>query len=374
MECTIARSQLKAFKGALHCLSKIGDTVLVSVSPPIYFRVLSASQVSYAELRFDTGFFSEWKFTAECTCNLDIRNCLAALKSITLVDRIELRLEPESCDLEWRVFSRSGIQRTLMFAGITDSPPAEVPIIPWESFPSALTISSDTLSQCLVNLHQNVNEVSITPEQDKFSFRSYTDVEDGSMAQCLQTSYTFQAESVESYTMKDPSLLGQDVTFCLKEFRAFVALMESGVLSETNVHLLMGEPGSPLILTNSVKPGIVAIKVILGTLSTGDMGEEQESYEYEGVVQESQATHCSNLSDFQPQHSVPDSPTPPCSIDPQRFIIPTQGSPSQIQYYSPSQQQRFVSPSPHSLSQHEFIEGTPERQDQELFFKRSRHN
>ncbi|KAH7281505.1 hypothetical protein KP509_36G051100 [Ceratopteris richardii] len=261
MECLLTGNQIKALQRSINCLARIGNELLIEALPEkLILRALNASRSAFLEISFKARFFDAYRVL------VPVAQCGVLLKAVCTV----FRLPPSSMEriaiilpdiaatkLQWTLECLHGIRKTYWITCISD-PDMQHVALERDSFPSHLVVKPCDLNRLLSNFQASLQEITLIatepspmwtmgsksiPDGKAVELRSYIDPVKESNDAALHTQLWIDpAEELQEYVHQG---LAVDVTFSLKELKAFLAFCEG---SEADMHIFFEKAGKPILL------------------------------------------------------------------------------------------------------------------------------
>lgn len=262
MECVLTANQIKVFHRAITCLARIGNELLIeALSDKMILRTLNASRSAFLAISFKAQFFDAYQLL------VPVAQCSVLLKAVCTV----FRMAPSSMEriaiilpdmvatkLQWTLECFHGIRKTYWIT-CTNEPEMQHVALDRKSFPSHLVVKPCDLNRLLANFQSSLQEITLiatepspvsssgitktSPEGKAVELRSYIDpVKENNDAALHTQLWIDPAEELQEYVHRGTAV---DVTFSIKELKAFLAFCEG---SEADMHLFFERAGNPVLL------------------------------------------------------------------------------------------------------------------------------
>ncbi|XP_032677995.1 cell cycle checkpoint control protein RAD9A [Odontomachus brunneus] len=265
MKCVIPGGNVKILAKAIHMLAKIGDEMYVNPQQEsISFSTVNMAKSAYSDFTFHKNFFSYYvlgDLEEEETqkCKISMRSVMTIFKSAHTLDKYvetcHINLEINACNLVFILKYRNGINKSYL-SPILDDEKLQASYTK-TGMTNELTSRARTLIDALQNFQQNLIEITLEVTPQKLLLRNYVD--DASVLQHItRTQLVLSVGEFDRYVIGNETV----VTFCLKEFRAFLTFSES-VGVPVSAHFETA--GSPVLFI--LKNQGFEVNLVLSTLS-----------------------------------------------------------------------------------------------------------
>eukprot|EP00249_Psilotum_nudum_P009684 c22093_g1_i1 orf=64-1500(+) len=261
MECVLGGGQIKSFNRAINCLARIGSELLIEGLPEkLTLRTLNSSRSAFLAITFKGQFFDAYQLS------VPVAQCSVLLKAVCTVFRtppgnmehlIISLSDMEASKLQWTLECLNGIRKTYWIT-CNHEPDMQHVVLDRKSFPSHLVVKPCDLNRLLANFQASLQEITLiatepstcplaseTSQEGKaVELRSYIDPTKENTDGALHTQLWIDpTEELQEYVHCGTAV---DVTFSLKELKAFLAFCEG---SEADIHMFFEKAGSPILLS-----------------------------------------------------------------------------------------------------------------------------
>ncbi|XP_014471766.1 PREDICTED: cell cycle checkpoint control protein RAD9A [Dinoponera quadriceps] len=265
MKCVILGGNVKILAKAIHMLAKIGDEMYVNPQQEfISFRTVNMAKSAYSDFTFHKNFFSYYalgdleKEEAQ-KCKISMRSAMTLFKSAHAMDKhvetCHINLEPNACSLEFILKYRNGINKSHL-SPILDDEKLQASYTKI-GMKNELMSRARTLVDALQNFQSNLIEITLEVTPQKLLLRNYVDDTSG-LQNTTRTQLVLSVGEFDRYIVENETV----VTFCLKEFRAFLTFSES-VGASVSAHFETA--GKPVLF--ALKNHSLEVNLLLSTLS-----------------------------------------------------------------------------------------------------------
>uniref|UniRef100_A0A8C5PGN5 Cell cycle checkpoint control protein n=1 Tax=Leptobrachium leishanense TaxID=445787 RepID=A0A8C5PGN5_9ANUR len=277
----IKRSVKKVFGKAIHSLSRIGDDLWFDPTEHgLTLRVVNSARSAYACIHFSSFFFQTYQnptlheqgqggVVLQLRCKLSMKSVLPMFRSLSSLDRnvdkCNIYTNFNNCRMVFQLFCKHGITKTYMLT-YEDSEPLQAAFSKTKC-PNVLKIQSRSLSDAMIHFPTGQEEVTLTITPFKVSFKSYSEETLG-LSKAMHTEIHLSKEEFSYFQVG----VNSEVTFCLKEFKGFLAFAETVCACVT---VNFGQPGKPVVFT--VEDLMFEANFILATLEQSESRTSTQS-------------------------------------------------------------------------------------------------
>lgn len=304
MKCTAPGRNIKVFGKAILCLAKIGEDIYFEgEASGLAVRTVNLSRSAYGSFSFQTSFFSKFSLQSqnsiELRCKVTSRSCLSIFKNlVTLeksVENFSIELKFREGEFVFTLLHKTGIKKqyNLTFqeceglSAIFNKNSSVIHIVSNQKF----------LSDCVVHFPTSVSEITLSVKHDHAMLTNYMEEQD-QYAKALQTQMRLASSEFLCYDVS----VNREVTFCLKEWRAVLALQDA--LGQ-QLHLYFDDPGRPIIMCIE-GDGLYECDFVLATLTDQNSSQCSQSTNVSKVasVVEEKRSHSTSKTNIKSQTST----------------------------------------------------------------------
>ncbi|KAE9593689.1 putative exodeoxyribonuclease III [Lupinus albus] len=259
MEFTLSDNGLKSFTRCITCLARIGNELAIQASSSqLLFHTINTSRSAYQCITFKPGFFDGYTVSHNhVQCSVLLKAVCAVLRTpLTNIDHLTVKLpDPDAPKVMWILDCYSGMRKTYWITCNVE-PDIQHLSLDRQKFPSNFVVRPRDLNRLLGNFQSSLPEITIiATEPDSLppdaaseiggkavELRSYIDpTKDNDSALHTQLWIDPKEEFLQYFHSGDPI----DVTFSVKELKAFLSFCES---CEVDIHLFFEKAGEPILL------------------------------------------------------------------------------------------------------------------------------
>ncbi|KAL8130480.1 hypothetical protein V2J09_019635 [Rumex salicifolius] len=259
MEWSLSGNGLKTFARSVACLARIGNQVSIQASPAqIAFVAINSSRSAYLSIIFKPAFFDEYTVSGtQAQCSILLKALSAVLRtSISSIDQLRIRLaDPDASRVYWILDCSNGMKKTYWIACNVE-PDTQQLSLDKGGFPSNFVVRPRDLNRLLSNFQPSLHEITIIATDPSASpsdiaseiggkaveLRSYMDPTKDNDSSLHTQLWIDPVEEFVQYTHSGDPV---DVTFGLKELKAFLSFCEGG---EVDIHISFEKAGEPLLM------------------------------------------------------------------------------------------------------------------------------
>ncbi|CAI5461552.1 unnamed protein product [Closterium sp. Yama58-4] len=281
MECQLSGEQIRGLCRAVQCLAKVAhsDYITFLAAPvELSLRGINTAKTAYLVVNFATDYFQTFKLTQPtCSCSALVKSVLAVFRTApAAMQTLTITADGKEPDnIHWIIDCHNGMRKTYTIACVNDREVLSASIDP-STYPSSLVARPKALLQLLNHFQSTLSEITIIAadpedvtgsgtgtgggaagrgggsEAKAVEMRSYVEPThagssaDGRLEASPEAAMHTQlwvdpGEHFEAYCHRGDAV---DVTFSVKEVKAFVQFCESAA---ADVVMLFHQAGaSPL--------------------------------------------------------------------------------------------------------------------------------
>ncbi|KAH9572689.1 hypothetical protein CY35_02G164900 [Sphagnum magellanicum] len=258
MECVLSGNQIKLLSRAVNCLARVGNELLIEALPDkLSLRTLNSSWSAFLGVTFKRFLFDTFQVTPPTA------RCIVLLKAVCTVfqtapgnmERLTISLaDNDATKLQWTVDCMSGMKKSYWITCNNDMEMQNV-LVDRRTLPSHLVVKPKDLSRLLTHFQSSLHEITLiatepvtTPIDDEteakaIELKSYIDPARDTSDGALHTKLWIDpAEELVEYSHTGAAV---DVTFSVKELKAFIAFCEG---AEADMLMYFDKAGVPLLV------------------------------------------------------------------------------------------------------------------------------
>ncbi|KAL4202813.1 hypothetical protein AMTRI_Chr02g223050 [Amborella trichopoda] len=260
MECSLSGNALKTFARSITCLARIGSELIIKVSPSLLsLYTLNSSRSAYLTMIYKAEFFDTYTLSAaQAQCSVLLKTVCTVLRTPpSSTDRLHMLLPDSDAEkVQFIIDCMNGLRKTYWIT-CNIQPEIQHLSLDKSKFPSYFVIKPRDFSRLLANFQASLQEITViatestplTTNADStmggkaVELRSFIDPAKDSRDAALHTQLWINpAEEFLLYTHTGDPV---DVTFSMKELKAFLALCEG---CEVDIHFLFEKAGEPILM------------------------------------------------------------------------------------------------------------------------------
>ncbi|KAL3728336.1 hypothetical protein ACJRO7_033002 [Eucalyptus globulus] len=259
MEFTLSGNALKTLARSITCLSRVGTDLAIQASPSeISFHALNSSRSAYQLITFKPDLFDVFTVSgAQVQCSILLKAVSSVLRMpITNIDYLSVQLpDINASKVQWALQCFSGIKKTYWITCNVD-PDIQQLSLDRRRYPSNFVVRPRDLNRLLANFQSSLQEITIIATERNsdpsdaasefggkaVEFRSYIDPTKENDSLLHTQLWIDPVEEFVQYTHNGNPV---DVTFAVKELKAFLAFCEG---CEVDIHLYFEKAGEPILM------------------------------------------------------------------------------------------------------------------------------
>ncbi|XP_030373415.1 cell cycle checkpoint control protein RAD9A [Scaptodrosophila lebanonensis] len=280
MKCTFEGSNARVIAKAIQSLSKVGKELYVEVDQNgLLLRAINATHSAVGSIRFKRSMFETFNLprtgNADFYCKISMKPCLAAFRSMKQVEHCELSITDNQTKFQVKLRCKLETVRQSVIA-ILDEQNITAGVLPDHS---ANVIRGEYKLFMEISNSFNAAEEELTLEAKSDSLAAKNYIEGARVSdRFMRSQLKLKPNEFTSYNVTQDTV----ITFCLKEFRAFLLFAES---LSADMTLEFDEPGSPFFLKIKKHDDIECL-LIMSTLSPDDVSFSEDYCQRELTVQD----------------------------------------------------------------------------------------
>ncbi|CAI0551179.1 unnamed protein product [Linum tenue] len=262
MEFSLSGNGLKTFARCITCLARTGNELAVqSASSQLEFHTLNSSRSAYQSITFKPDFFNVYTiFGAQVKFSVLVKAVSAILRTpIQSIDHLRVQLpDPDASKVQWTLECNNGMRKACSIT-CNIEPDIQHLTLDRNGFPSNFIVRPHDLNRLLANFQSSLQEITIIATEITSSpadaaseiggkaveLRNINPTKDNDSSLHTQLWIDPAEEFVLYNHVGDPV----DITFGVKELKAFVSFCES---CEVDIHLYFEKAGEPILMAPKI--------------------------------------------------------------------------------------------------------------------------
>ncbi|KAM8708046.1 hypothetical protein ACLKA7_015077 [Drosophila subpalustris] len=268
MKCTLEGSNARIIAKAIQSLSKVGKELFIEADARgLQMRTINATQSAVGSIRFSRSMFDTFQMppSGDCYCKIAMKPCLGVFRNMKQVEYCEMSI----------VGNRTKFQVTLR-CKLETMKQALISIVDEQNITSAVPTDQSSNSirgdyklfmEISNSFIASEEELTLEAKSDSLSAKNYIEgarVNDKFMRSQLK----LKPSEFGHYQVAQDAV----ITFCIKEFRAFLLFAE---VLNAEMTLEFDDAGSPFFLKIK-KHSEIECLLILSTLSPDDVSFSED--------------------------------------------------------------------------------------------------
>ncbi|WCJ43110.1 cell cycle checkpoint control protein family [Euphorbia peplus] len=298
MEFRLSGNALKTFARSITCLARVGNELAIQASPSqLIFHTLNSSRSAYQSIMFKSAFFDAYTISAtQVQCSVLLKAICSVLRTpIASIDHLSVHLpDSEASKVQWTLECYSGMRKAYWITCIIE-PNIQHLSLDKRKFPSSLAARPRDLNRLLANFQSSLQEITVIATEPAsvpsdaaseiggkaVELRSYLDPTKDNDSSLHTQLWIDPSEEFVQYTHTGNPV---DVTFGVKELKAFLAFCES---CEVDIQLYFEKAGEPLLMapkfglddasTSNFDATLVLATMLISQLHEGNPSEPRQA-------------------------------------------------------------------------------------------------
>ncbi|CAA6663435.1 unnamed protein product [Spirodela intermedia] len=261
MELSLGGNALRTFTRSVTCLARVGSELVVQASASkLIFQTINSSRTAYQSVSYMPDFFDSYAVSPSTTAggaNREVQ-CSVLLKAIcsifrtpvSAVDRLTVVLpSPDAPKIQWTLECFSGVKKTYWITCHVE-PDVHQLSIDRERYPSSFVVRPRDLARLLGNFQSTLQDITIIATDPSAVPSDSWDVIGGKVVEFRNNTDTalhtqLWVDPAEEFLQYTHSGEPVDVTFCVKELKAFLSFCEG---CEVDILLCFEKAGEPILM------------------------------------------------------------------------------------------------------------------------------
>ncbi|TDG42124.1 hypothetical protein AWZ03_011456 [Drosophila navojoa] len=268
MKCTLEGGNARVIAKAIQSLSKIGKELFIEADVHgLTMRSINPTQSAVASISFSRSMFDTFNLppSGDCFCKIAMKPCLGVFRNMKQVEYCELSIVDNKSKLQVNLRCKLETTKQALIA-IVDELNITASVSTDQS-PNSIHGDHKLFMEISNSFNSSEEELTLEATPDSLSAKNYIEgarVNDKFMRSQLKLKHS----EFEHYQVTEGSV----VTFCIKEFRAFLLFAEALNAAMT---LEFDDAGSPFIVKIKKHQDIECL-LILSTLAPEDVSFSED--------------------------------------------------------------------------------------------------
>ncbi|KAK6915594.1 Rad9/Ddc1 [Dillenia turbinata] len=259
MELSLSGNALKTFSRSITCLARVGNELVIQASASeLALHTLNSSRSAYQSITFMPDFFDVYRVsTSQVQCSVLIKAICSVLRTpIVGIDKLRVDLpDPDASKVQWTLDCYSGMKK-IYWINCNSEPEIQHLSLDRGRFPSNFVVRPRDLNRLLANFQSSLQEITVIATEPHslpsdaasdiggkaVELRTYIDPTKDSDSLLHTQLWIDPSEEFVQYTHTGDPV---DVTFAVKELKAFVSFCEG---CEVDVHIYFEKAGEPVLM------------------------------------------------------------------------------------------------------------------------------
>ncbi|XP_017072213.1 cell cycle checkpoint control protein RAD9A isoform X2 [Drosophila eugracilis] len=308
MKYTLEGSNARVIAKAVQSLSKVGKEMFIEVDQQaLQMRAINATQSAVGSISFKRSMFEVFDLppNSDFFCKISMKGCLAVFRNMNEVQQVNLR-----CKLET---TKEATISIIDDQNINTN-------INTDQMPNIIRGDHKLFTDISNNFNSSEEELTLEANSGSVVAKNYIEgarVND----KFMRTQLKLKPSEFDQYQVTKETI----ITFCIKEFRAFLLF---GECLNASLTLEFDDAGMPLLLKIK-KHGEIECLLIMSTLSPDDVSFSEDYCQRELTVQDEDVQEVvtkrkSNAAFSNGTSKRKNSATEPAAVQPKRRVEESQ--------------------------------------------------
>ncbi|ALC45708.1 Rad9 [Drosophila busckii] len=279
MECSLEGSNARIIAKAIQSLSKVGKELFIEAdSDGLQMRTINSTQSAMGSMRFHRSMFNTFYLPpgGDCTCKITMKACLGVFRNMKQVEHCELKVLANRTKFQVKLRCKLETMKQALIS-IVDEQNITTAVAA-DNSPNIIRGDHKLFMEISNSFNSAEEELTLEAQTDSLTAKNYVEgarVNDKFMRSQLKLKPT----EFEHYQVAQG---GTVITFCIKEFRAFLLFAEA---LNAELTLEFDDAGSPFFVKIQKHREIECL-LILSTLSPEDVSFSEDYCQREMSVHE----------------------------------------------------------------------------------------
>ncbi|EDW79387.1 uncharacterized protein Dwil_GK20449 [Drosophila willistoni] len=278
MKCTLEGNNAKVIAKAIQSLSKVGKELYIEADQQgLQLRAINATHSAVGSISFQRCMFETYNLPSSqyCYCKISMKVCLATFRNMKQVEHCEMSIVENHTKLQVKLRCKLETMKQALIAIIDDQNINAA--VSKEASPNV--IRGDFKLFMEISNNFNTNEEELTLEVDSNSLAAKNYIEGARVSdRFMRSQLKLKSSEFDQYLVTKNTV----ITFCIREFRAFLLFAET---LNAPLNLEFNEAGDPFLLKINKHQEIECI-LIMSTLSPDDVSFSEDNCQRELTVDE----------------------------------------------------------------------------------------
>ncbi|EDV97615.1 GH16967 [Drosophila grimshawi] len=263
MKCTLEGNNARVIAKAIQSLSKVGKELFIEADlNGLRMRTINATQSAVGSISFSRSMFDMFQLptSGDCCCKISMKPCLGVFRNMKQVEHCELSIVGNHTKFQVNLRCKLETTKQALIAIVDEQNITSA--VPTDQCANILRGDHKLFMEISNSFNASEEELTLEATPDSLSAKNYIEgarVNDKFMRSQLK----LKPSEFEHYQVPEGSV----ITFCIKEFRAFLLFAEA---LNAQMTLEFDDAGSPFIVKIKKHREIECL-LILSTLSPDDV-------------------------------------------------------------------------------------------------------
>ncbi|KAH8266142.1 hypothetical protein KR038_006947, partial [Drosophila bunnanda] len=278
MKYTLEGSNARVIAKAVQSLSKVGKEMFIEIDPQgLQMRAINATQSAVGSIFFKRSMFEVFDTPSSSGfyCKISMKGCLAVFRNMTEVEYCELNIQDDQTNLQVNLRCKLETTKEATISIIDDQNINTN--IDTDQMPNVIRGDYKLFMDISNNFNATEEELTLEANSGNLVAKNYIEgarVND----KFMRTQLKLKPNEFDQYKVTKETV----ITFCIKEFRAFLLFAEC---LNASLNLEFDDAGRPFLLKVK-KHGEIECLLIMSTLSPDDVSFSDDYCQRELSAQE----------------------------------------------------------------------------------------
>ncbi|XP_034102535.1 cell cycle checkpoint control protein RAD9A [Drosophila albomicans] len=268
MKCTLEGSNARVLAKAIQSLSKVGKELFIEADGQgLQMRTINATQSAVGSIRFSRAMFDTFQMppSGDCYCKIAMKSCLGVFRNMKQVEHCELSVVNNSTKFQVKLRCKLETTKQALLSIVDEQNITSA--VPTDQSVNCIRGDFKLFMEISNSFIASEEELTLEAKPDSLSAKNYIEgarVNDKFMRSQLK----LKPSEFSHYQVAQEAV----ITFCIKEFRAFLLFAEA---LNAEMSIEFDDAGSPFLLKIKKHAEIECI-LILSTLSPDDVSFSED--------------------------------------------------------------------------------------------------
>lgn len=268
MKCTLEGNNARIIAKAIQSLSKVGKELFIEADGQgLQMRTINATQSAVGSIRFSRSMFDTFQLPAsgDCYCKIAMKPCLGVFRNMKQVEYCEMSIDGNRTKFQVTLRCKLETMKQALISIVDEQNITSA--VPTDQSSNSIRGDYKLFMEISNSFIASEEELTLEAKSDSLSAKNYIEgarVNDKFMRSQLK----LKPSEFGHYQVAQDAV----ITFCIKEFRAFLLFAEA---LNAEITIEFDDAGSPFLLKIK-KHAEIECLLILSTLSPDDVSFSED--------------------------------------------------------------------------------------------------